>query len=70
MRTDDDHQQRGLARHILTTGIDLLAAAGAKRVKVCYELDNPASKGLYLSAGFEPVRQTVVFSRGPGAQGP
>jgi predicted N-acetyltransferase YhbS len=70
MRTEDDHQQRGLARHILTTGIDLLAGAGAERVKVCYELDNPASKSLYLSAGFEPARQTVVFSRGPGAQGP
>ena len=26
MRTEDDHQRRGLARHILTTGIDLLAA--------------------------------------------
>jgi RimJ/RimL family protein N-acetyltransferase len=67
MRTEDDHQQRGLARHILTAGIDLLAAAGAERIKICYHLDNPASKGLYLSVGFEPVRQTVVFSRGASA---
>jgi predicted N-acetyltransferase YhbS len=67
MRTEDDHQQRGLARHILTAGIDLLAAAGAERIKICYELDNPASKSLYLSAGFEPVRQTVVYSRGAEA---
>ena len=29
MRTEDDHQRRGLARHILTTGLDLLAEAGA-----------------------------------------
>jgi GNAT superfamily N-acetyltransferase len=29
MRTEDDHQRRGLARHILTTGVDLLAEAGA-----------------------------------------
>jgi RimJ/RimL family protein N-acetyltransferase len=63
MRTEDDHQRRGLARHILTTGIDLLAEAGAERIKICYEPDNPASKNLYLSAGFEPDRQTVVFSR-------
>jgi predicted N-acetyltransferase YhbS len=67
MRTEEDHQQRGLARHILTAGIDLLAAAGAERIKICYELDNPASKSLYLSAGFEPVRQTVVYSRGAEA---
>lgn len=63
MRTEDDHRRRGLARHMLTTGIDLLAEAGAERIKICYEPDNPASRGLYLSVGFEPVRQTVVFSR-------
>jgi RimJ/RimL family protein N-acetyltransferase len=62
MRTEDDHQRRGLARRILTTGIDLLAKSGAQRIKICYEPDNPASKSLYLSAGFEPDRQTVVFA--------
>jgi GNAT superfamily N-acetyltransferase len=68
MRTEDDHQRRGLARHILTAGIDLLAEAGAARIKICYEPDNPAATGLYLSVGFEPVRQTVVFSRRTGAR--
>jgi RimJ/RimL family protein N-acetyltransferase len=63
MRTEEEHQRRGLARHILTVGINLLAGAGAERIKICYEPDNPASRGLYLSVGFEPVRQTVVFSR-------
>ena len=63
MRTEDEHRRRGLARHILTTGIDLLAEAGAARIKICYELDNPPARDLYLSVGFEPVRQTVVFSR-------
>ena len=63
MRTDDDHQRQGLARHILTTGIDLLAEAGAEHVKICYEPGNPASKNLYLGVGFEPTRQTVAFSR-------
>ncbi len=64
MRTEDDHQRRGLARHILTTGIDLLADAGAERIKICFEPDNPASGSLYLSVGFEPDRQTVVFAGG------
>ena len=63
MRTEDDHQRRGLARHILTTGIDLLAEAGAERIKICFEPDNPASRHLYLSVGFEPVRQTDLYSR-------
>jgi GNAT superfamily N-acetyltransferase len=62
MRTEDDHQRRGLARHILTTGIDLLAKAGAERIKIGYEPENPASRSLYLSVGFEPVKQTDVFS--------
>lgn len=63
MRTDDDHQRRGLARHVLTAGIDLLARAGAERIKICYETDNPAAKRLYLGVGFEPVRQTAVYTR-------
>ena len=62
MRTEDDHQRRGLARHILTNGLDLLAAAGAERIKICYEPDNPASGKLYRSVGFEPDRQTVVYA--------
>jgi GNAT superfamily N-acetyltransferase len=63
MRTEDDHQRRGLARHLLTAGLALLAAAGAMRIKICFEPDNPAARQLYLSVGFEPVKQTVVFAR-------
>jgi GNAT superfamily N-acetyltransferase len=63
MRTEDDHQRRGLARHLLTAGIDLLAEAGAVRIKICFEPDNPAWRGLYLSVGFEPVKQCAVVSR-------
>ena len=62
MRTEDEHQRRGLARHLLTTGIDLLAEAGAARIKICFRPDNPAARGLYLSVGFEPVKQTDVLS--------
>ena len=62
MRTEDDHQRLGLGRSILTTGINLLAEAGAERIKICYEPDHPASGSLYRSVGFEPDRQTVVFA--------
>jgi ribosomal protein S18 acetylase RimI-like enzyme len=62
MRTEDAHQRRGLARSILTIGIDRLAAAGAERIKICFDPDNPASKGLYLSVGFEPDRETAIFA--------
>lgn len=64
MRTEDDHQRRGLARHVLTAGLDRLAAAGAERIKICFQPDNPASRHLYPSVGFVPDRQTVVYARG------
>jgi GNAT superfamily N-acetyltransferase len=62
MRTEDDHQRKGLARHILTAGIELLANAGAQRIKICFEPTNPASSHLYLSSGFVPDRHTVRFT--------
>jgi GNAT superfamily N-acetyltransferase len=62
MRTEDAHQRRGLARHVLTAGVDRLARAGATRIKICYEPSNPASGHLYRSAGFQPVSQTDLFS--------
>ena len=62
MRTEENHQRRGLARHVLTTGIELLSAAGAERIKICFELSNPASSRLYPSVGFRPVKQTDVFA--------
>jgi GNAT superfamily N-acetyltransferase len=66
MRTDDVHQRRGLGRHLLTTGINLLAKAGAQRISIGFEPGNPASGSLYLGLGFEPHRQTEVFSGGSG----
>jgi GNAT superfamily N-acetyltransferase len=67
MRTEDDHQRRGLARHLLTAGIDRLAEAGAVRIKICFEPDNPAAGPLYLSVGFDPVKQTDVLVGPVGA---
>ncbi len=69
VRTEDDHQHRGLARHVLTNGIDLLVAAGAERIKICFEPNNPASRHLYLSAGFEPIRSNDMLS-GPTSARP
>lgn len=66
MRTEDEHQRRGLARHLLTTGVHRLAVAGATRIKICFHLDNPASSALYPSLGFEPVKETVVYARRSG----
>jgi GNAT superfamily N-acetyltransferase len=63
MRTEDEHQRRGLARHVLTAGVARLAEAGAERIKICYEPDNPASGHLYRSIGFEPHRRTVTYRR-------
>lgn len=62
MRTEDEHQQRGIARHLLTSGIDRLAAAGAKRIKVAFEPANEASKHLYMNAGFQPHRENDLFA--------
>ncbi len=62
MRTEDDHQRRGLARHVLTAGVALLASAGAQRIKIVYDPDNPASGHLYRSVGFEPHRYTDVLA--------
>lgn len=64
MGTEADHRRRGLARHLLTTGLDLLAGAGAERIKIVFGPSNQAAKDLYLGVGFEPVRETTVFSRG------
>ena len=50
MRVEDEYQRRGLARMLLTNGLDRLARKGARRLKVGFETD--AARNLYLSAGF------------------
>ncbi len=62
MRTEDEHQSHGLARHVLTCGIDRLANAGATRIKIGFEPDNAVAKHLYLSAGFEPHRENDILA--------
>ncbi len=50
MRVEDDYQRRGLARMLLTNGLDRLARKGASRLKVGFRTD--AARSLYLGAGF------------------
>jgi GNAT superfamily N-acetyltransferase len=50
MRVEDDDQRRGLARLLLTNGLDRLALKGARRLKVGFQTDT--ARSLYLGAGF------------------
>jgi len=50
MRVEDEYQRRGLARALLTAGLDRLASRGAQRLKVSYATD--AARSLYVGAGF------------------
>jgi GNAT superfamily N-acetyltransferase len=50
MRVEDEYQRRGLARALLTHGLDRLARKGARRLKVGFETG--AARNLYLGAGF------------------
>lgn len=53
VRVEDDFQRQGLARAMLSAGIDRLVTRGAQRVKIAYETD--AAAALYHGVGF---RQT------------
>jgi GNAT superfamily N-acetyltransferase len=50
MRVLDNFQRRGLARMLLTSGLNRLVRKGAVRLKVGFESD--AAKNLYLNSGF------------------
>lgn len=63
MRTEDAYQGRGLARHVLTEGLDRLAAAGCARLMVTYLANNPVSQHLYLSTGFQPQKTSRGYRR-------
>ena len=40
----------------------------AQGLKIVFKLDSPAARGLYLSVGFEPVKQTAILSRRASAR--
>jgi len=60
MRTEDAYQRRGLARAMLTAGLDRLAKRGARRLKVGYGTD--VARGLYVGAGFRVTSTSRSYS--------
>jgi GNAT superfamily N-acetyltransferase len=62
MRVEDAYQRRGLARAMLSAGLDRLAKRGARRLKVGYATD--VARGLYVGAGFRVTSTTTSYSRG------
>jgi GNAT superfamily N-acetyltransferase len=61
MRVEDAYQRRGLARAMLTAGLDRLAKQGARRLKVGYATD--AARALYVGAGFRVTSTDTSYSR-------
>ncbi|HUR49746.1 MAG TPA: GNAT family N-acetyltransferase [Acidimicrobiales bacterium] len=61
MRVEDEYQRRGLARMLLTNGLDRLARKGARRLKVGFETD--AARDLYLGAGFVQTSTDRLLTR-------
>ena len=60
MRVEDEYQRRGLARAMLTEGLDRLARRGARRLKVGYATD--AARRLYVGAGFRVTGTTTSYT--------
>jgi GNAT superfamily N-acetyltransferase len=62
IRTEDPHQGRGLASHLVAAGLDLLAGHGCRRLKVGSDRD------LYLRAGFRRLDSATagVYARPDG----
>jgi GNAT superfamily N-acetyltransferase len=63
MRTESEYQRLGLARHLLTAGLERLAARGCERFKVSHNNDNPAARCLYIGAGFVPDSISYAYAR-------
>ncbi len=60
MRVEDAYQRRGLARALLTAGVDRLARRGARRLKVGFGTD--VARGLYVGAGFRVTSTSRSYS--------
>jgi predicted N-acetyltransferase YhbS len=60
MRVESQFQRRGLARALLTEGLDRLAKRGARRLKVGYAIE--AARRLYTGAGFRLSATTRSYT--------
>jgi predicted N-acetyltransferase YhbS len=63
VRVDEKFQRRGLARAMLSAGIDRLTRRGAQRVKISYETD--AAGALYQGVGFRRASASTWFGFRP-----
>jgi ribosomal protein S18 acetylase RimI-like enzyme len=61
MRVEDAYQRRGLARAMLTAGLERLAARGARRLKVGYSTE--AARALYVGVGFRVTATSRSYIR-------
>ena len=61
VRVEDKFQRRGLARAMLSAGIDRLVARGAQRVKISYVTD--AAGALSQGAGFRRTSTSTWYVR-------
>ena len=61
MRVEDEFQRRGLARALLTEGIDRLVRRGARRLKVGYGTE--VARKLYTGAGFRVTATERTYRR-------
>jgi ribosomal protein S18 acetylase RimI-like enzyme len=66
MRVEDAYQRRGLARAMLTAGLDRLAKRGARRLKVGYGTE--VARALYVGAGFRVTATSRSYSWSAGAR--
>ena len=62
MRVEDEYQRRGLARMLLTTGLDRLARTGARRLKVGFE--SRAGPQPLPRRGLRARRRSIACSSG------
>lgn len=68
MRTEEGHEGKGLARHVLLSGLGRLTALGATRLKVSHEIGNPRAERLYLGSGFARESTDTVYALREGGQ--
>lgn len=64
VRVEQEFLRHGLARAMLSAGIDRLVARGAQRVKVAYETD--AAAALYRGVGFRETSTATWFVKNLG----
>lgn len=63
VRVEDEFQRQGLARAMLSAGIDRLVTRGARRVKISYQSD--AAAALYEGLGFRRTSTATWYRASP-----